>query len=37
MSYQKQTLTAQNGAPVSDDQNSLSAGKRGPLLLQDWH
>ncbi|WP_326490259.1 catalase KatB [Shewanella sp. AS1] len=30
-------LTSQNGAPVSDDQNSLSAGERGPLLLQDWH
>ena len=30
-------LTAQNGAPIADDQNSLSAGERGPLLLQDWH
>ena len=30
-------LTSQNGAPVADDQNSLSAGERGPLLLQDWH
>lgn len=40
MSQQHQTsqyLTSQNGAPVADDQNSLSAGERGPLLLQDWH
>ncbi|MCL1091213.1 catalase KatB [Shewanella profunda] len=33
----QQYLTSQNGAPVADDQNSLSAGERGPLLLQDWH
>jgi catalase len=31
----KQYLTSQSGAPISDDQNSLSAGERGPLLLQD--
>ncbi|MEZ9822133.1 catalase KatB [Shewanella sp. 10N.286.45.A1] len=37
MSQQNRVLTAQNGAPISDDQNSLSAGERGPLLLQDWH
>ncbi|TKB50747.1 catalase [Ferrimonas aestuarii] len=30
-------LTAQNGAPISDDQNSLTAGARGPVALQDWH
>ncbi|MEI8609153.1 catalase KatB [Enterovibrio sp. Hal110] len=30
-------LTSQNGAPVADDQNSLTAGERGPVLLQDWH
>jgi len=29
------TLTTQGGAPVSDNQNSLSAGERGPLLMQD--
>ncbi|WP_425259989.1 catalase [Rubrivivax sp. RP6-9] len=29
-------LTTTAGAPVSDNQNSLSAGPRGPLLLQDW-
>lgn len=30
------TLTTTAGAPVADNQNSLSAGPRGPLLLQDW-
>jgi catalase len=29
-----QTTTA--GAPIADNQNSLSAGPRGPVLLQDW-
>jgi len=28
-------LTTVAGAPVVDNQNSQSAGKRGPLLLQD--
>lgn len=28
-------LTTAAGAPVVDNQNSMSAGKRGPLLLQD--
>ena len=32
----KPTLTTTAGAPVADNQNSLSAGPRGPLLLQDW-
>ncbi|USD38136.1 catalase [Ferrimonas sp. SCSIO 43195] len=32
-----QHLTAQNGAPIADDQNSLTAGRRGPVGLQDWH
>ncbi|RYG61490.1 MAG: catalase [Alphaproteobacteria bacterium] len=31
------TLTTTAGAPVSDNQNSLSAGPRGPLLMQDVH
>ncbi len=31
------TLTTTAGAPVGDNQNSLSAGPRGPLLLQDYH
>src|SRR5438552_1753034 len=30
-------LTTASGAPVADDQNALSAGPRGPLLLQDFH
>ena len=28
--------TTSAGAPVVDNQNSLSAGPRGPLLMQDW-
>lgn len=31
-----QRLTTQNGAPIADDQNSLSAGARGGVMLQDW-
>ncbi|MFZ6047639.1 catalase [Pseudomonas sp. CR3202] len=34
---QKPTLTTTGGNPVADNQNSLSAGSRGPLLLQDYH
>ena len=30
-------LTTQQGTPVSDDQNSLRAGDRGPTLLEDFH
>ncbi|MDE1171254.1 MAG: catalase [Verrucomicrobium sp.] len=30
------TLTTTGGNPVADNQNSLSAGPRGPLLLQDY-
>jgi catalase len=30
-------LTTNQGVPVSDNQNSLSAGERGPVLLQDVH
>ncbi len=33
MSPPKLTTTA--GTPVADNQNSLTAGPRGPLLLQD--
>src|SRR6266481_8643966 len=29
-------LTTESGAPVADNQNSLTAGARGPLLVQDW-
>ena len=31
------TLTTASGIPVVDNQNSISAGPRGPLLLQDFH
>ncbi|MCC7007081.1 MAG: catalase [Ottowia sp.] len=31
------SLTTTSGIPVADNQNSLSAGPRGPLLLQDFH
>ena len=30
-----QVLTTALGAPLSDDQNSLRAGQRGPTLLED--
>jgi catalase len=30
-------LTTQQGTPVSDDQNSLRAGDRGPGLMEDFH
>ena len=29
-------LTTAHGAPVEDNQNSLIAGPRGPLLMQDY-
>src|SRR5229473_8113555 len=34
---QKPTLTTSSGAPVADNQNSITAGPRGPLLMQDFH
>ncbi|WBS01518.1 catalase [Pseudoduganella sp. SL102] len=30
-------ITTASGIPVADNQNSASAGARGPLLLQDFH
>ena len=30
------TLTTSAGAPVGDNQNALTVGERGPLLLQDY-
>ncbi len=30
-------MTTQQGAPVSDDQNSLKIGARGPVALEDHH
>ncbi len=32
----KTNLTTAAGIPVGDNQNSLTAGPRGPLLVQDW-
>ncbi len=32
----QKTLTTSSGAPIADDQNSLTAGERGPVLMQDW-
>jgi len=29
-------LTTTGGNPIADNQDSLSAGQRGPLLLQDY-
>lgn len=31
------TLTTASGIPVPDNQNSITAGPRGPVLLQDFH
>ena len=31
------TLTTQQGTPISDDQNSLRIGVRGPTTLEDFH
>lgn len=30
-------LTTANGVPVSDNQNSLTAGERGPIVFEDFH
>jgi len=30
-------LTTNQGVPISDDQNSLTIGPRGPTLLEDFH
>jgi len=37
MAKKKRTLTTAFGIPVGDDQNSLTAGERGPVLMQDVH
>jgi catalase len=36
MPKKKRQLTTSAGIPVGDNQNSLTAGQRGPLLVQDW-
>ena len=33
---ERPTQTTAAGIPVADNQNSLTAGPRGPLLVQDW-
>src|SRR5579859_3787751 len=35
MNTKKIALTSNSGAPIADNQNSLTAGPRGPLLVQD--
>ena len=37
MAKKRQRLTTASGAPVDDDQNTLTAGPRGPALMQDAH
>lgn len=32
----RRTLTTNHGLPISDNQNSLKAGERGPTLLEDF-
>ena len=32
----KKTMTTTGGNPISDNQNSITAGERGPVLLQDY-
>ncbi len=32
-----EVLTTNQGVPISDDQNSLKSGARGPSLLEDFH
>lgn len=36
MKQSTHTMTTTGGNPISDNQNSLSAGARGPLLMQDY-
>ena len=37
MTEKKKKLTTSWGAPVGDNQNSMTAGSRGPTLIQDVH
>jgi catalase len=37
MADKRPLLTTDAGIPVADNQNSLTAGPRGPLLVQDFH
>ena len=33
----KTVMTTASGCPVADNQNSITAGERGPILMQDVH
>ncbi len=33
----RKTFTTEQGVPVADNQNSLTAGQRGPALFQHVH
>ena len=33
----KKYITTANGVPISDNQNSLTAGERGPIAFEDFH
>lgn len=33
----KTILTSASGAPIADNQNSITAGRRGPVSLEDYH
>ena len=37
MAKKSKRLTTASGAPVDDDQNTVTAGPRGPALMQDVH
>ncbi|MCZ2982507.1 catalase, partial [Acinetobacter baumannii] len=37
MADQSPRLTTAFGNPISDNQNSITAGPRGPVLMQDYH
>ena len=37
MTDKPKALTTASGFPVSDNQNSITAGPRGPVLMQDFH
>ena len=33
----RKTITTSSGAPIDDNQNSMTAGPNGPILAQDFH
>jgi catalase len=36
MTRKPEIMTTTGGNPVADNQNSITAGPRGPLLMQDY-